>query len=287
MDNIEHSGIAGMHWGRWHSRSAKYEHGIMGSKRKSSEDDDSSMSSEDAKRYKQLSNKKLSEMSNQEIKEYLERRDLEKRYREKTATPSLKKEALKKAALIIGGALSAYASKKANEIVAKKGDEFIDMIKKRKEKMKTNNINHSLHESLSDIGIELSDNDIEHHGIRGMKWHKHLHGIGDSFTATTTTEDMLGDDKLHNGDVAGGLKDKLDSFRRKANRGTSDFIDSVKDTAKNNSGVVDDAKKLANDAGKSAMKKFNDFKAQASGKLNQLNDEFKKRLKSFRNPFSR
>lgn len=287
MDNIEHSGIAGMHWGRWHSRSAKYEHGIMGGKRKSSENDDSSSSSEDAKRYRQLSNKKLSEMSNQEIEEYLKRRDLEKRYREKTATPSLKKEALKKAGIIIGGAISAYASKKANEIVAKKGDEFIDMIKKRREKMKTSNINHSLRESLSDIGIELPDNDIEHHGIRGMKWHNHLHGIGDSFTTTTTTEDMLGDDKLHNGDAAGGLKDKLDSFNRKANRGISDFVDSIKDTAKNNSGVVDDAKKLANDAGKSAMKKFNDFKAQASGKLNQLNDEFKKRLKLFRNPFSR
>lgn len=287
MGNIEHSGIAGMHWGRWHSRSAKYEHGIMGDKRKSSENDDNSKSSEDAKRYKQLSNKKLSEMSNQEIEEYLKRRDLEKRYREKIATPSLKKEALKKAGLIIGGALSAYASRKANEFISKKGDELLDTIKKRREKMKTNNINHSLRESLSDVGIELPDNDIEHHGIKGMKWHKHLHGVGDSFAATTTTEDMLGDDKLHNGDVAGGLKDKLDSLRRKASRGASDFVDSVKDTAKNNSGVVNDAKKLANDAGESAMKKFNDFKAQASGKLNQLNDEFKKRLKLFRNPFSR
>lgn len=288
MDNIEHSGIAGMHWGRWHSRSAKYEHGVIGDKRKTNEHDDESTRSDDAKRYNQLSKKRLSEMSNQEIKEYLERRGLEEQYRKQTATPSLKKKALKKAGLIIGGALSAYASKKANEIIAKKGDEFIDIIKKQRQKMKYNNINHSLRESLNDIGLEIPGDDIEHYGIKGMKWHRHLHGIGDSFTATTTAEDMIGDDKLHNGQVVSGLKDKADSMRRKVGRGISDFGNSVKDTAKINSEeAASGIKKWANGVGKFGMDKFNDFKKQGSDKLNQLNDEFKKRLKMFKNPFSR
>ena len=116
---LYHWGVLGMKWGR---RKAKYDY------------DQPDTRSDDQKRYDSLKTKRLSEMSNAELRAYMDRLNLERNYQ--AANPDQKERARRFVKTVVSDAKTAYDAYTTVNNIVKLFDDKDGLIQKVAKKMK-------------------------------------------------------------------------------------------------------------------------------------------------------